>query len=866
MNASLPLGTVTLLFTDIEGSSTLWDEHRSAMATALTRHNELLTEVITSHDGHIVKDKGDGFFAAFGSAWKGLTAAIDAQRMIATATWPAEIGDIRVRMALHTGSVEPDGADYRGPTVNRVARIEALAFGGQVLVSEATRALVADGMPPDVGLRDLGSHSLRGLSRPERIFQLEAPGLETDFPDLPTAAGNGVSLPSYLTSFVGRGDELATIEELFHSEETRLVTLLGPGGIGKTRLAVEAARLVGADLGGDVYFADLARVASPGDVGLAIAEAVGAHPEGTASPIALAAARVSQPALVVLDNFEHVQEAAPLVAELLGDSNSVQLLATSRSPLHIGGERVFRVEPLPARSSNGDQPPAVALFRERATGYGVEAATLDAAADSISSIVARLDGLPLAIELVAARTRLMSIPELEKMLAESLDALGAGATDLPDRQRTIRSTIEWSLQALTSQQRSLFSHAAIFPAGATLAQLEAIEKEIPKAQLLEELAALVDNSLINVVTGLPGGTRYRQLVLLRDYGRERLEAAGALHATMNRLVDYYVEAAPGLAQRLQHGDAAHWELAADHANLLGAMSWSLDHGRMEAMVGVMSDLWVYWFNGDVAGSALDWVAAVDPLLDSPDVDWLAGFLALQLGDAPTAVERLWRAKQRFEEAGNPEWVARSQTFLSFFIEDAEEARATSEAAAEYFDQFEPSADLFLARLMVSSYHFRRGDFRTSASIRRDLLSWAEEVSYVTLVAWAQWNLALALLADGDLAAGQVHNRMSLDMMVTAGSQEGVASAADIEAAVQMTLDNDELGVLILGGAEAVWDTLGTMRWPEAGFLVDAALTDAVRRLGREEVDRIRAEGRNLDLGDLIDLIQTAPTAPTRELR
>ena len=853
MTDSLPSGTVTLLFTDIEGSSLLWDTHRGEMSGALRQHNELLAGCISANGGTVVKDKGDGFFAVFPSANGAVVCALESQRALSAAAWPDPIDTIKVRMAIHTGAIENDDGDYRGPVVNRVARLEGIAHGGQVLVSDATRALVAEVLPADVSLRELGSYTLRGMERPERVFQLAVPDLPDDFPPLRTDSGGGVALPSYPTSFVGRSGEQAAIGDLFETADARLVTLLGPGGIGKTRLAVETAREIGGRLGGGVFFADLARISSAGDVGLAIAEAVGAHTEGSASPVSLAAARIGRPTLLVLDNFEHVQEAATTVAQFIEASQQVRLIATSRAPLRISGERIFPVEPLELGNGNGSMPPAVALFYERVAGYGVPLAEDGPEAEVARAIVRRLDGLPLAIELVAARTRLLGITELEAMLARSLDALGSGAADVPERQKTIRSTIEWSLKALTSEQRRLFAQLSVFPAGATLPQLNAVAGTDRDGDVLDDLTALVDNSLVNVVRGQPGGTRYRQLVLLRDYGAELLEQAGESNVVMVRLVDHYRSASPELGRRIQTSEIPHEEIRADHANLMAAMVWSLDHDRIAEMVDVVCNTWVYWFNGDLAVNAAEWVAQADPLLDSAKLDWLSGFFALQAGRVETAIERITLARVGFEEAGETGWVARSNVFVAMIAEDMEAGRSMAGSAVAHFEQHEPGVDLFMARLILSTFFLARGDIDRATQIREELLAWAEAMDYLTLIAWAEWNLALAFLAGDRVDAADRHNRDALDRMVLAGYQEGVASAADLVAVIEILRGNTERGLRVLGGAESVWKVVGTFRWPESTAEVEAALATARESLGEAETERWLSEGRALSLEDLIEL-------------
>ncbi len=855
MDRPLPSGTLTLMFTDIEGSSRLWDTHRSGMAEALTQHNEILRKAIAERAGLVVKDKGDGFFAVFVAADEAVRCAVEIQQQVHRAEWPADTGRLKIRMALHTGSVADESGDYHGPVVNRVARLEGTAHGDQVVVSEITRTLALDGLPADVSFRDLGVVSLRGMDRPERVYQLVAPELPDVFPPLRTESGGGVALPAYPTSFVGRESDRQSIEEMFAADHARLVTLLGPGGIGKTRLAVETARQVGESLDGGSYFVDLARISDPADVGLAIAEAVGAHPEGTASPVSMAAARLGRTTMLVLDNFEHVQTAATTVAELLDASGSVQLIATSRSPLHIRGEQVYRVEPLGSASGNGSLPPAAALFYERAAGHGVDLQRDGSEAEAVRRIVERLDGLPLAIELVAARTRLIGIAELESMLDESLDAFGSGAADLPDRQRTIRSTIGWSLQTLSDSQHDLFTRLSVFPAGATLAQLEAVT-ERSKAALLDDVGALVDNSLVNVVTGLPGGTRYRQLVLMRDYGGELLAEAGQVDETMGRLLDYYQSIATDLGAQLQISEDSHRATSADHANLAEVMSWSLEHDRVDDMVEFVGDIWVYWFNGDLASKAVQWVERAVPLLDSVKLDWLVGFFALQAGDFETAHEKLASSLVAFSQTGHDEWVGRCQFFLAMMAEDTDEAERLASEAIAVFDGGIPGADLFMAKLMQSVALQSRGQVEESIQIRRSLVDWANERQFLTMIAWSEWNLALALLADDQDAAAAEHNQRSLEHMADAGYQEGVASAADVAAAIKIRSGDLEEGLRILGGAESIWQAIASYRWPESAQATAEALDMARQALG-EEADRLLAEGRQLSIEQLAELASIA---------
>ena len=699
-------------------------------------------------------------------------------------------------MALHTGPAEEQDGDYHGPVVNRVARLEGIAHGGQTLVSESTRALTRDDLPHEVSLTDLGVHRLRGLDRPERVYQLEASDLRDSFPPLRSAESQGVPLPRFPTSFVGRASELNEVGALLG--DNQLVTLLGPGGIGKTRLAVESARALESTLPGGAVFVDLAPVSTE-DVPLAIAEAVGAHPEGTASVLSLVSGRVVQPTLMLLDNFEHVLGAGPMIADLMAQATPLTMLATSRSPLHIRGERIYRLAPLDTTlGEEGDMPPAVQLFYERARSHGVAISQTTADRAAVDAICRRLDGLPLAIELAAARTRIFSVVELADRLAGSLDALGAGAADLPARQRTIRATIDWSLEGLEPPQQSLFEALSVFPAGARLVDIEGVASG--SDDVLSDLESLVDASLVNVTQGLPGGTRYRQLVPLREYAAERLAAAGATDIAMNRVVDHLLDVAPGLGRRLATDPSAERELTVDNANLMVAMRWSLDHGRAEDMVQIISDVWINFFNGDKAGPVLQWTEHAAQSVNTPRLDWLVGFFAFQTGDYEVASVHLARAADGFALAGDEQWLALARSFSGVLDPDLEIGRRTLEAAVAYFEA-DASVYGYVSMLFLSANAVQRGAFDEALSLRRRVLEATEKAHYPVLIAWAHWNLALVLYGTGDVTDATRHNDIALRQMVVDGYQEGIASCGGMRALIEFSAGRRESAVMLMGATQ-----------------------------------------------------------------
>lgn len=850
--SSLPSGTVTLLFTDIEGSSTLWDAHRSEMARALDRHNDIVRTAIEARSGVIVKDKGDGFFAVFVSASAAIEAVVDAQENLVGESWPEPIGGIRVRMGLHTGALDATEGDYHGPHVNKVARIEGLAHGGQVLLSEATYSVVRDELPDGVELIDLGTHELKGLARPERIFQLVAPGLPNEFPPLVGPAARGGHLPDYLTTFVGRENERRDVASMLTANGQRLVTLLGPGGIGKTRLAVETARYVADAMPGGAFFADLTSVERPDDVPSVLARAVGVHAEGAASPIALAAAEIAEPTLLVVDNFEHVQPASGALRELVGAAEELRVLATSRTPLRIQGESIYRIEPLGVGSDNGSPSPALELFYNRAAGYGVDIPRSGTPAEAARSIVRRIDGLPLAIELVAARTRVLGVEQLDAMLAESLDVIGAGGAERPERHRTVRATIEWSLRNVTERQRTLFRRLSGPPSGARFELLRDLAPEQP-ATLLDDLTALVDHSLVRVVPDLPGGTRYRQLVPLREYGVELLEASGETNLVMSRLVDHYVHRSADLKRSFEFGEEAERELRVDHANLLAAMWWSLDHGRAADLVRAFNDFWVYWFNADIGVTARRWLQEADRIVDTPYMDWFAGFYAFQAGDFPAMASRMRSAITGFAEVGDTEALERARIFAGAAADDVEEGRRLLEVASAYFASQGAGISRFLPLLFLSINSVRRGDIEDAAALRSEVLMWSQRAEYPVLIAWSHWNLALALMALGRMHEAADHGRDALHYFIDDRYQEGTASAADIFGILESHRGNHAMAATIFGASNAIYTKLEVHRWFEAQAQVDQALQRAAAHLGERTVAELLEEGATLTYTELVEL-------------
>ena len=498
---------LTFLFTDVEGSTRLWEERPDAMRSALERHETIVRSAIAESDGKVVKTTGDGIMAVFASPTGAVAAALAAQRGLFSQAWP-EGCFIRVRMGIHTGEVEERGGDFFGPAVNRTARIMSAGHGGQVLLSEATAGLVEGLLPESATLRDLGEHRLKDLGRPQHLFQVAHPGLPSEFAPLVTIDMRPNNLPTETSAFVGREAELRAIRERLDDTDIRLVTLTGAGGSGKTRLAIRAAADQVDRFTDGVYFVDLVTATNSDAVLALVTTALGLGDATERSPLdELRRQLREQRVLLVLDNFEQVTVAAPVLVGLLADCPRLKVLVTSRQALRVRGEHVVAVPPLSLPAASGaasadelSQFEAIQLFVERARGVRTDFRLTDDNASAVAEICRRLDGLPLAIELATARLNLFSPEALRERLAGSLKALGSGARDLPERQQTLRATIEWSYELLTPAEQRLFELLSIF-AGASLDAVEAVASGLDdvagtELNALDDLGSLIDKSLV----------------------------------------------------------------------------------------------------------------------------------------------------------------------------------------------------------------------------------------------------------------------------------------------------------------------------------------------------------------------------------
>jgi predicted ATPase/class 3 adenylate cyclase/DNA-binding CsgD family transcriptional regulator len=585
--SELPSGAVTFLFSDIEGSTRLVKALRDRYAQVLAEHRRLVRAALAGHGGHEVDTQGDAFFAAFGGAKQAVLCALEVQRSLASYDWP-DGAQVRVRMGIHTGHAVPADGAYTGLAVHRAARICAAARGGQVLVSQATQTLVEDeeeGEELGFTLVDQGESRLKDLDRPVRLFQLAAPGLES--PSVAGGSATGIhGWPAALTSFVGRTAQVDEVTALLG--EFRLVTVTGPGGAGKTRLAGEVARRAAGRFADGVWLVELGPVQDPAQVASAVAAALGVR-EQPGLPAGAAVARVlaRQQLLLVLDNCEQViGAAAALCAEVLAVADDLRILATSREPLRVAGEARYRLAPLALPDVDDlaklAKAEAVALFADRARQTDIRFTLDNQTGPAVARLVRRLDGMPLAIELAAARVEALGVTELLDRLDDRFDLLTAGNRAAPDRHQSLAATVDWSYRLLDERERRVFRAVSVFPGPFTLEAAEAVAGTGAGPVVLR----LVDCSLLMPPrTGPDGRSRYGMLETLRTYGAERLAAAGEQGAAAAALAGYALrvaeEAEAGLATTTAELPALQ-RLDAEDATTRQALAWAMDHDHAMA--------------------------------------------------------------------------------------------------------------------------------------------------------------------------------------------------------------------------------------------------------------------------------------------
>jgi predicted ATPase/class 3 adenylate cyclase/DNA-binding CsgD family transcriptional regulator len=656
----LPTGTVTLLLADVEGSTRLWQTAPDEMTAAIANLDRTLADLVVTHHGvrPVEQGEGDSFVVAFARAFDAVAFALELQL--------APLAPLRLRVGLHTGDVQlRDEGNYVGPTINRTGRLRSLAHGGQTVLSATTSDLVADQLPADAWLADLGSHRVRDLPRPEHVMQLCHPDLPTEFPALRTTDSVAVQhLPVQLTSFVGRAAQLAEVRGLLGAD--RLVTLTGAGGIGKTRLALQVAGQVAAEFGG-VWCVELAPITDPAVVAVTVARALGLPDQpGRSATETVVRFIGDRQVLILLDNCEHVLDAAAqLTTALLSGCAAMTVLATSREPIGVPGEVTWRVPPLALADE------AMELFTDRARRVLPDFTITGDTAGTVTDICQRLDGMPLALELAAARVRALSLTEILDSLHDRFRLLTGGARTAVRRQQTLRASVDWSHALLTEPERVVFRRLAVFLGGFDLDAAVAVagDEPIHRHQVLDLLTLLIDKSLV-VAENTGGRTRYRLMETVRQYALEKLGESGEADDVRDRHRDHYTALVADLDKPdpLACGGIRLEQIETEFDNLRAAFGWSRDHNDVERALRLVSSLQPLWLSGGRLIEGLTWFGAVFAQMQGDDVTVAPAVHARALADqalltavieVPDPLEREKQSLAIARELGEPELLARS---------------------------------------------------------------------------------------------------------------------------------------------------------------------------------------------------------------
>jgi predicted ATPase/class 3 adenylate cyclase/Tfp pilus assembly protein PilF len=768
----LPTGTVTFLFTAIEGSTKLWERSPNAMQRALARHDEILKEAVEGHDGYVFKTVGDAFCCAFRTASAALKASLFAQRaLFSEEGWPEETGPLRVKMALHTGAAEERDGDYFGPPLNRVARLLSAGHGGQVLLSLTTQELVRDQLPPDVELSYLGEHRLKDLFRPERVFQLIASGLPDEFLPLRTLAGRPNNLPIQPTPLVGRERKVEEVCRRLHSKDVRLLTLTGPGGTGKTRLALQ----VGADLleGFDdgVFFVSLAAVTDPELVLSTIAKPLGVKERaGQSLEESLEAYLQQKRLLLILDNFEQVLGGATKVGDLLGSCPNLRVLATSRIPLRIYGEQEYPVPPLELPDPMHLPPPerltqyeAVRLFVERAKAVKPGFEVTNESAPAVAEICARLDGLPLAIELAAARTKLLPPQALLSRFSNRLKLLKGGARNLPARQQTLRATISWSYNLLDEEEKTLFWRLSVFSGGSTLEAIEEICDPEGDIDVLEGVDSLVEKSLLRQEEGAEGEPRFVMLETVHEYAREKLEESGQAEEVKRKHAEYFLALAQEANAGLRGPEAAKGleHLEVEHDNMRAALGRTLRRGETDLALGLGGALWWFWSVRGHYGEGRRWLEGALAATERGSIESRAmalagaGALATDQGDLDRAEEfsaeglELLKSEASERSEAKP-YLLLNSGHVALEIADYDKATRLFEESLSLSREIEPGRGGASSLMSLATVTHKQGDLERATKLYEEGIDLFRARGDKLGLAMCLSNLGLVMYSQGDL--------------------------------------------------------------------------------------------------------------------
>jgi predicted ATPase/class 3 adenylate cyclase len=911
---------VTFLFTDIERSTEMWERHRSVMPRALERHDGVMRDVIPACGGRVFKEVGDAFHAVFADPAQAIRASIALQRSLKAESWETP-DPIRVRIALHAGDAQERDGDFFGPTLNRTARILAAGHGGQILLSQAVERLAEDRFPEGVALRDMGERRLKDLDRPVRIFQLVAADLDDEFPPLRTLDVRPHNLPAQASPLIGRERELRAVRDLVLRQSARLVTLTGPGGTGKTRLALQVAAEVIDAFRDGVFFVNLTTVREPERLASVILQALDVMPDSGETPdAALRKWLADRQVLLILDNFEQIVASAPRIGAMLRDAPRLTLLVTSQAALRIGGEHAYPLGPLEVPGSRNVDPDdlagndAVGLFVERAQAIRPDFQLDSGNAADVVSIVRQLDGLPLAIELAATRIQLFTPKALLHRLEQSVDFLSTRARDVPDRHRTLRNAIAWSYDLLDEDEKALFRRQAVFDGGYTLDSAEEVcsPPEDP-LDVLEGLSSLIDKSLLQQRPTESGEPRFERLRTVLGFAIERLEASGEADRWRRRHAEHFATLSDLAddANSMQRDAKARLDrLVLEVDNLRAALKWAVSHDEADLAVRLCVSLPLLWFRTGTLEEGKVWLERVlsmgarlsDPararalnLLgrirqiggdNSPEVaaaleESLALYRRLEdpkgtaralmsLGNLKRRVRELDTAEPMFLEALGiyrdlGEAFGHGGALLN--LGDLYSARGDREKARAYFEEAREVSRGGSARTTyafslqyLGTMAVMDGELDRAEELYEESRREFEDLGARPGLAWSRYYLGIVARERGQWAQARALFAEALTAVNELGHMPAAALALLGLAGVEAAEGHYRRATVLLGAAREIHRraTLSTSPVEERSF--EEIEVASRRALGDEEVCTALDEGRSLSMGQAIAMALTPQDA------
>jgi predicted ATPase/class 3 adenylate cyclase len=917
---NLPTGTITFLLTDIEGSTELWEQNPESMRSVLIRHDAIFDTAVDGHSGVHVRPRGEGDsrFAVFQDAVNAVSAAVEIQGNMASEAWEMP-APLRVRIGLHTGVADLRMGDYYGSAVNRSARLRGLGHGGQTLLSLTTKELVQDNLPEGATIEDLGFHNLKGLTRPENVFQVLITGLSQEFPPLKSLENLPNNLPAQTTQFIGRDEEMAEILAIFNDHNVRLITLTGPGGTGKTRLSQEAAAEMLDDYPDGIYFIPLAPISDPDLVPSTIARTIGVREGGGLPPLDnLKSYLKDQQMLLILDNFEQVMDATLVASELLIAAPSLKLIVTSRIPLRVRGEQEYPVSPLDVPSAEMEiedvsEIECVQLFVALAQAANPRFELNEQNAPAVAEICRQLDGLPLAIEIAAARSRMLSPQAMLKRLDESLKLLTGGPKDLPARQQTLRGAIDWSYDLLEAAERTLFARLGVFVGGFTFEAVEAVCNPQDELDVLGGVETLLDNSLVRVASSNDEEPRFELLQTIREYALEKLRDTGELEAVRQHHAVYFNQKSDEIMWQLYSTNSVEYlkVLETEQDNFRAALTWSLESPeRIGVGIQIAYRIFWFWYRYGHFHEGRDWCERL--LSRTGDMGRhplramvlaTVGMMAMWEGDLNEAVEHslesleIWRVLEEPEGMGfslltlgvvllNQGQDDRARPYLEESIEVFGEIGATwiqgtslvhlanvalgqgdIESALDYLEMGEKIARQVGDPWQIAFAINNRGEvarvlgeYDKAHRYYIETEQFYQQADAIGDQARLVHTLAYIAQHEGDLEIAEAKFRESLESFLKLGNKRGITECLAGLGGLAAERGEFEMAVPLLSASETLLKSFGAAWWPADRVEFERNLEIARSALEPRDFEDLWSQGEKLSLEEAVNFASSSDYA------